>query len=111
MVQIKIKGINDAYHIYAQYDDAAAFFQQLRERLNFCHNKNGQYFEAFFHIDGMKPQHIQELFRLCADCHTLIAGINALPQEKNRRILEEDVSIIASMNRFCCWAASASRRL
>lgn len=47
MVQIKIKGINDAYHIYAQYDDAAAFFQQLRERLNFCHNKNGQYFEAF----------------------------------------------------------------
>ena len=25
MVQIKIKGINEAYHIYAQYDDASAF--------------------------------------------------------------------------------------
>ena len=70
MVQIKIKGINDTYHIYAQYDDASAFFQQLKERLKFCQNKNGQYFEAFFHIEGLKPQHLQELFQLCADCHT-----------------------------------------
>ena len=31
MVQIKIKGINDTYHIYAQYDDASAFIQRLKE--------------------------------------------------------------------------------
>ena len=73
MVQIKIKGINEAYHIYAQYDDASAFFQQLKERLKFCQNKNGQYFEAFFHIEGLKPQHLKPLFQLCADCHTPVS--------------------------------------
>ena len=91
MVQIKIKGRNEAYHIYAQYDDASAFFQQLKERLKFCQNKNGQYFEAFFHIEGLKPQHLKPLFQLCADCHTLIAGINELPQVKPRRILEQEL--------------------
>lgn len=112
MVQIKIKGINDTYHIYAQYDDASAFFQQLKERLKFCQNKNGQYFEAFFHIEGLKPQHLQELFQLCADCHTLIAGINELPQEKSRRILEQELrveSTTAFMSRCFCWAISVSR--
>ena len=112
MVQIKIKGINDTYHIYAQYDDASAFFQQLKERLKFCQNKNGQYFEAFFHIEGLKPQHLQELFQLCADCHTLIAGINELPQEKSRRILDRSCGVestTAFMSRCFCWAISVSR--
>lgn len=91
MVQIKIKGINDTYHIYAQFDDDAAFFRQLEERLNFCQHKTGQYFEAFFHFDRLNEQQLQKLFHVCANSHTLIAGINDLPQEKPRRILEQDL--------------------
>lgn len=91
MVQIKIKGINDTYHIYASYDDASAFFQQLKERLNFCQKKNGQYFEAFFHFDGGKSRDLHELFRVCASCHTLIAGIDEVPQKPQQRILEQEL--------------------
>lgn len=91
MVQIKIKGINNAYHIFAQFDDVTAFFTQLEERLKACCEKSGKFFEAFFHVQWLDDAQLLELFALCGRYHTLISGINELPQEKPVQFMEKEL--------------------
>ena len=91
MVQIKIKGVNQAYHVVASFDDADAFFIQLKERLKACQRNPDRFFEAFFHIDELQGDLMLRLFAVCAECQTLILGINELPHAVKTIVVEEEL--------------------
>lgn len=91
MVQIKVKGINQTYHIYASYDDADEFFNSIKERLHICRCASAGYFEAFFHLDILREQDIIRLFQVCEECETHILGINTRNEMKQIQVMEEDL--------------------
>lgn len=91
MVQIKIKGINNTYHVFATYDDSDAFFILLKERLNHCLGNKTRHFEAFFHVSMRNEQEWKRLFAICEECHTIICGINQKEIHKTTKILETDL--------------------
>lgn len=76
MVQIKIKGVNNAYHIYAEFDDFAMFLTSLKERLLRCSFQGERMFEAFFHLPNVNDRELADLFKLCEQTNTVINGIN-----------------------------------
>lgn len=47
MVQIKVKGLMDGVHIYAEYDKEAEFLVEIEKRLKLFH-AHGKTIEAFF---------------------------------------------------------------
>lgn len=47
MVQIKIKAVKGSYHVFAIYDDADLFFDELAQRLKQCCIRTAR-FEVFF---------------------------------------------------------------
>ena len=49
MVQIKIKGLKDGLHLFAQFDDETIFLKELEKRLKAI-SMYGKAIEAFFHI-------------------------------------------------------------
>lgn len=91
MVQIKIKGLNQTYHVIASFDDADEFFIQLEERLKACRRNPDRFFEAFFHVGELNGEQILRLFEVCKACHTLILGINYVPMNVKTIYLEEDL--------------------
>lgn len=90
MVQIKIKGLNNAYHIFANFDDIEEFFKQLKERLKVM-NQFDQKFEAFFHLPNLKDEQIVRLFDICNDNNTIVLGINPQDHKSDVRFLKEDI--------------------
>ena len=54
MVQIKIKAVKGSYHVFAVYDDADLFFDELAQRLKQCCIRTAR-FEVFFHIENLTP--------------------------------------------------------
>lgn len=91
MVQIKIKGLSNHYHVYAFFDDEVAFLHTLEERLQQCSHNGEHCFEAFFHLPNMSKTLLSEVFMICERTHTLMLGVNDLPEEKHLRIWEEDL--------------------
>lgn len=90
MVQIKVKGVKENYHIIASYDDEDAFFNQLKERLNSCLTLHSGHFEAFFHVPATTD--MLRLFRVCKECSTMILGVNpTVSVQKQTRIIEHDL--------------------
>lgn len=91
MVQIKVKGINDNYHVYASYDDADAFFEELKERLRLCQDANVGRFEAFFHVTLHNENEAMRLFQVCEECATIPLGINDANIKKPIEVKEYDL--------------------
>lgn len=91
MVQIKIKTIKNTYHVYAQFDDASAFLQQLPERLKFCHRENGQYFEAFFHLPRLTANDLEEVFHICEQYQVIITGFDIFEKDKRPFFHEKEL--------------------
>lgn len=91
MVQITVKGINERYHVFASYDDADMFFQQLEKRLRICQRAYAGYFEAFFHVTFLQKQDVVRLFQTCEICKTLILGMNEEALAEKSQVLEKDL--------------------
>lgn len=75
MVQIKIKGVNGAYHIYATYHEEQAFLTELINRLKVC-LKNRQTFSAYFHFLDFSEQMLLKVINICEELHVIIKGIS-----------------------------------
>lgn len=89
MVQIKIKGLGSAYHVFASYDNFDAFMSSLKERLEACQGSYDRPFEAFFHIPHMKSSDLLKMMQVCAKCHTIMLGINYTLATQKFIFLEE----------------------
>lgn len=74
MVQIKVKGINGQYHVYASYDDEDEFLCTLRNRLEAC-LVNKQDFSAYFHFLKMKENVLIKVMALCQELNIVVKGI------------------------------------
>lgn len=74
MVQIKIKGINGQYHIYASYDDEVAFLNELKDRLKTC-LENKQDFSAYFHFLRINESLLYKVITMCQELDIVIKGI------------------------------------
>lgn len=88
MVQIKVKGLNNAYHVVIDYDDFNDLPASLKERLLRCSNNGEHAFKAFFHLPEMNDQQLRTVFRICNETNTLILGINEIKSTPNIRIVE-----------------------
>lgn len=91
MVQIKIKGVNEAYYVIASFDDAQEFIKQLEERLKACHGTKDRYFESFFHIPPMHTHDLLAMIKICEKCCTVILGINYTPFTKPPKFIEKEL--------------------
>ena len=79
MVQIKIKAVKGSYHVFAVYDDADLFFDELAQRLKQCCIRTAR-FEAFFHIENLTQKDLVRLFKLCEQINLKILGFDEMPQ-------------------------------
>lgn len=79
MVQIKIKAVKGSYHVFAVYDDADLFFDELAQRLKQCCIRTAG-FEAFFHIENITRIELVRLFKLCEQINIKILGFDEMPQ-------------------------------
>lgn len=80
MVQIKIKGLNDGVHIYAEYDKEREFLVEIEKRLRLFHAQ-GKALEAFFHLPMLSSASLRSLFRMCQENEVLIKGMDETIQE------------------------------
>lgn len=74
MVQIKIKGINGEYHVYASFDDEEVFLIELKNRLKNC-LENKQDFSAYFHFMWMKERLLRQVLTICVELDIVVKGI------------------------------------
>lgn len=79
MVQIKIKAVKGSYHVFAVYDDADLFFDELAQRLKQCCIRTAR-FEVFFHIENLTQKDLVRLFKLCEQINLKILGFDEMPQ-------------------------------
>ena len=86
MVQIKIKGLKDGLHLFAQFDDEKSFLKELEKRLKAI-SVYGKVIEAFFHIPDVSDETWITLFMICERNHVLIKGLDETC-EKDLRIKE-----------------------
>ena len=79
MVQIKVKGLIDGVHIYAEYDKEQELLVELEKRLRLFHAQ-GKAVEAFFHLPLLSSASLRVLFQLCEETHVLIKGLDDVRQ-------------------------------
>ncbi|MEG0360444.1 MAG: hypothetical protein RR602_02335 [Longicatena sp.] len=91
MVQIKIKVIQEAYHIYVIFEDFDIFINEFKKRLKAILGNETRCFEAFFHIQKISSKELKQLFVLCEHYHTIILGINYVPLQSVTNYIEEDL--------------------
>ena len=75
MVQIKIKGLKDGLHVFAQFDEERIFLEELEKRL-MAISLYGKVVEAFFHIPTISDHGLSMLLRLCQRHQILIKGFD-----------------------------------
>ena len=75
MVQIKIKGLKDGLHLFAQFDDEMIFLNELEKRLKAI-SVYGKAIEAFFHIPDVCDDTLIRLFMICEKHHIIIKGFD-----------------------------------
>ena len=75
MVQIKIKGLKDGLHLFAQFDDEMIFLNELEKRLKAI-SVYGKAIEAFFHIPDVCDDTLIRLFIICEKPHIIIKGFD-----------------------------------
>lgn len=75
MVQIKIKGLTDGLHVFAQFDEEQIFLEELEKRLKAI-SLYGKVVEAFFHIPAISDQGLSILLTLCQKHQILIKGFD-----------------------------------
>lgn len=91
MVQIKVKGLKNAYHVVVDYDDFHELPLILKKRLLRCSNNGEHVFKAFFHIPEMDDQQLRMLFAICKETNAIILGINETTSTPNVRIVETNL--------------------
>lgn len=89
MVQIKIKKIEDKYHVFCIFSDFPKFISELKKRLDFLTVRKTQDFEAFFHIPDLSVNEYHEFFTLCNHSRVYIMGINWWQQERTIYFVEQ----------------------
>lgn len=90
MVQIKVKGINNTYHIIAAFDEVAPFLIELKERLKTL-SINRHPFQAFFHLPPLSDEQLFQVFQICQETDTYLLGFDTPTLPSERKILEQDL--------------------
>lgn len=83
MVQIKIKGLKDGLHLFAQFDDETIFLKELEKRLKAI-SMYRKAIEAFFHIPDVCDDTLLSLFAICENNHILIKGFDEIVERKQQ---------------------------
>lgn len=89
MVQIKVKGLMDGVHIYAEYDKEAEFLVEIEKRLKLFH-AHGKTIEAFFHLPFLSSTGLKQLFHLCENNNVIITGMDE-QQEHPMQVKQGDL--------------------
>lgn len=100
MVQIKVKGINGQYHVYASYDDEDAFLYELKDRLKTC-LENKQDFSAYFHFLRMKESLLCKVITMCHELDIVIKGILDEKDEVEKRSITKITNIPSGEESVC----------
>lgn len=82
MVQIKIKGLSDGIHVFADFNEQQTFLYELEKRLKLLSCKE-DLVEAFFHLSYTNEQLLMALFQLCSTYNIVIKGFDEV---KTRQI-------------------------